>query len=171
MARPGFYVTFWQLSTYDLTPPGAKYDEEGLALRTLSRREDAKYIAADRSADRVLRQTATNHRQRRQRYNDFVNHLAQEYKEQAASRAFTIKRLAREKQHWFVGGVKATVLISSVIEHCVQPRSLLSPMDAEFCAQFIKVLHMQGTPGFSTLMCYDRVSLIIFCSILVLIFS
>ena len=45
-----------------------------------------------------------------------------------------------------------------MIEHCIQPRSLLSPMDADFCAQFIKVLHTQGTPGFSTLMCYDKVS-------------
>lgn len=31
-------------------------------------------------------------------------------------------------------------------------------MDADFCAQFIKVMHLQGTPGFSTLQCYDKVS-------------
>lgn len=30
-------------------------------------------------------------------------------------------------------------------------------MDADFCAQFIKVLHTQGTPGFHTLNCYDKV--------------
>lgn len=30
-------------------------------------------------------------------------------------------------------------------------------MDADFCAQFVKVLHMQGTPGFSTLQCLDKV--------------
>lgn len=50
VSRPGFYVTFWQLSTYDLSPPSSKYDEEGAALRTLSRQEDSKYITADRSA-------------------------------------------------------------------------------------------------------------------------
>ena len=31
-------------------------------------------------------------------------------------------------------------------------------MDADFCAQFIKVLHLQGTPGFHTLGCYDKVN-------------
>ena len=31
-------------------------------------------------------------------------------------------------------------------------------MDADFCAQFIKVLHLQGTPGFHTLLCYDKVN-------------
>ncbi len=32
-------------------------------------------------------------------------------------------------------------------------------MDADFCAQFIKVMHLQGTPGFPTLMTYDKVCL------------
>jgi THO complex subunit 2 len=171
--RPGFYLTFWQLSTYDLSPPAARYDEEGAALRTLSRQEDSKYIAADRSADRDKRLTASSHRTRRDRYNTFVNSLAQEFKEQTVSRAFTIKRLAREKQHWFSHckfavpfawhplnmflAPKALTFVNSLIEHCIQPRCLLSPMDADFCAQFIKVLHTLGTPGFPSLMTYDRV--------------
>ncbi|KAL6309570.1 transcription factor/nuclear export subunit protein 2-domain-containing protein [Sparassis latifolia] len=154
---PGFYLTFWQLSTYDLTPPAARYDEECAALRALSRQEDARYNAADRSSDRAKRLTAANHRDRRNRYNTYVNLLGQELKEQTAARVFTIKRLAREKQHWFSHNPKAAVLAASFIEHCLQPRCLLSPMDADFCAQFIKVIHSQGTPGFSTLMCYDKI--------------
>ena len=50
-------------------------------------------------------------------------------------------------------------MASAIIEYCLQPRCLISPMDADFCAQFIKVIHTQGTPGFSTLMCYDKVGL------------
>jgi THO complex subunit 2 len=174
ITRPGFYVTFWQLSTYDLAPPGSKYDEEGAALRTLSRSEDSKYIAADRSADRAKRLTAGTHRSKRDRYNIFVNTLAQEFKEQTVSREFTMKRLGREKQHWFAHckfvprsvcrsntylylGPKGITLVASMIENCIQPRCLLSPMDADFCAQFIKVMHTQGTPGFPTLMAYDKV--------------
>ncbi|KAF9224309.1 hypothetical protein BS17DRAFT_779623 [Gyrodon lividus] len=154
---PGFYLTFWQLSMYDLAPPAARYDEEGAALRTLSRQEDAKYISADRSSDRAKRLTVTSHRARRDRCNAFVNTLAQEFKEQTASRVFTLKRLAREKQHWFAHVEhRSTVLASAIIEHCIQPRCLLSPMDADYCAQIIKVIHTQGTPGFPTLMCYDK---------------
>jgi hypothetical protein len=44
------------LSIYDLTPPATKYDE-GAALRALSRQEDSKLIAADRSVDRTRRPT------------------------------------------------------------------------------------------------------------------
>ncbi|KAI9000935.1 transcription factor/nuclear export subunit protein 2-domain-containing protein [Trametes punicea] len=153
---PGFYLTFWQMSTYDLSPPASKYDEECATLRTLSRTEDSLYIAADRSSDRAKRMTANSHREKRNRINAIVNMLSQELKEQTAARAFTIKRLAREKQHWFSHNPKAAALASCIIEYCLQPRCLISPMDADFCAQFIKVIHLQGTPGFSTLMCYDK---------------
>lgn len=182
--RPGFYSTFWQLAMYDLAPPAAKYEEEGQALRALARSEDGLYNAADRSASRAVRQTASLHRQKRDRYTTHVNLLAQEFKEQATMREFTLKRLEKEKTHWFSNcksffvvhlilnymnedaiadvpfanlATKAAVLASAVIEHCLQPRCLLSPMDADFCAQFIKVLHNLGTPGWSTLMVYDRV--------------
>jgi THO complex subunit 2 len=158
---------------YDLAPPAARYDEECAALRTLSRQEDSKYIAADRSADRTKRLSAGSHRAKRDRYNTFVNTLAQEFKEQTASRVFTMKRLAREKHHWFAHSKslpvtfisisdiilaehRSSVLASAIIEHCIQPRCLLSPMDSDFCAQFIKVMHTQGTPGFPTLVVYDK---------------
>ena len=100
---PAFYLTFWQLSTYDLSPPGPRYDEEQAALRTLSRQEDSKYAAAERSSDRTIRATAAAHRQKRDRYSSYVHKLAQEYKNQATARAFTIKRLQQEKNHWFAG--------------------------------------------------------------------
>ncbi|KAI0650660.1 transcription factor/nuclear export subunit protein 2-domain-containing protein [Trametes meyenii] len=153
---PGFYLTFWQMSTYDLSPPTAKYDEECATLRTLSRTEDTLSLQADRSMDRAKRATAGTHREKRNRINAIVAMLGQELKEQAAARSFTIKRLAREKQHWFSHNPKAATLAQCIIEYCLQPRCLISPMDADFCAQFIKVIHMQGTPGFSTLMCYDK---------------
>lgn len=34
-------------------------------------------------------------------------------------------------------------------------------MDADFFAQFIQIMHSQGTPGFHTLGCYDKVRLVL----------
>ncbi|CAL1701359.1 unnamed protein product [Somion occarium] len=153
---PGFYLTFWQMSTYDISPPSERYQDESLQLRDLSHKEDMAYLAADRSSDRAKRLMASNHRERRNRINTVVAALSEEAKQQTVSRMFTIKRLAREKSHWFAHGPRAHVLATSVIEHCLQPRCLLSPMDADYCSQMIKVIHLQGTPGFSTLMCYDK---------------
>ena len=98
-------MTFWQLSTYDLAPPTTKYEDESNALRTLSRQEDSLYLSAERSSDRTKRMDASKYRVRRDRYNEFIVKLGREVKEQLASRSFTIKRLAREKQHWFAHGM------------------------------------------------------------------
>ncbi|KAK7061446.1 THO complex subunit 2 [Favolaschia claudopus] len=146
-----------ELSTYDLSPPSTKYDEEVANLRNLSRQEDSALTSADRSSDRNVRLTASSHKSRRDRYTSFVNSLTQEYKQQTVLRAFTLKRLAREKQHWFSHTTQPTVLVESIIAYCIQPRCLLSPMDADYCAQIIKVLHTLGTPGFHTLMCYNKI--------------
>ncbi|KAF5326374.1 hypothetical protein D9611_000002 [Ephemerocybe angulata] len=44
---PAFYLTFWQLSNYDLAPPNA-YEAESNLLRSLSLEEDQKFTMADR---------------------------------------------------------------------------------------------------------------------------
>lgn len=74
--------------------------------------------------------------------------------------------LCRSPTTWLISGThstifldtKASTLINALIEYCFQPRCVLSPMDADFCVQFVRVMHLQGTPGFWTLTCYDRVS-------------
>ncbi|KAI0091900.1 transcription factor/nuclear export subunit protein 2-domain-containing protein [Irpex rosettiformis] len=153
---PGFYLTFWQMSTYDIAPPLAKYEEETANLRALSRQEDSKYISADRSSDRTKRLSASQHRSKRDRYNSFANLLAQESKDQVTAMGYTKKRMAKEKQHWFVHNPKGATLAAALVEHCFHPRALISPMDADFCSQIIKVMHSLGTPGFSTLNTYDK---------------
>lgn len=59
---------------------------------------------------------------------------------------------------FFLSDTKASILINALIEYCFQPRCVLSPMDADFCVQFVRIMHLQATPGFWTLTCYDRVS-------------
>lgn len=156
-------MTFWQLSTYDLSPPTEKYRSEGDVLRALSRQEDTLYNIADRSSDRAKRATAHQHKEKRNRINTIISTLLDEAKEQTAARSFTLKRLAREKQHWFAHALLSDKGASgrfalAFVEHCLQPRCLLSPMDADFCAQIIKVIHLLGTPNFPTFKCYDVVS-------------
>ncbi|KAI0032028.1 transcription factor/nuclear export subunit protein 2-domain-containing protein, partial [Vararia minispora EC-137] len=158
MCSPGFYITFWQLSTYDLSPPTARYDETLTSLRTLLKEEGEKLRVAERSSSRSLRITANGHRQRQTRLNEFIQTLMTEIKEQAASRVFTLKRLAMEHPAWFSPSASsASTLTGVVVEHCILPRALLSPMDADFSAQIIKVIHGLGARHWHTLAIYDRI--------------
>ena len=104
IVRPGFYLTFWQLSTYDLAPPISRYEEELNNLNSLCRQEEALRHSAERSSDRAKRALGHTHRERARRLRDFVELLTKEMGQHVAAREFSRKRLAREKQHWFAHG-------------------------------------------------------------------
>ena len=139
---------------------------------------------AERSLDRPTRTTSSSLRLQRDRYNATISDLRREKAIQETVYRYTTEkggRLDREKDHWFShgelsstmtgdthflisscplvasGSAKGATFIQSLIEHCIQPRCLLSPMDAVYCARLIRTLHERGTPGFHTLMCYDKV--------------
>ncbi|KAL1714796.1 transcription factor/nuclear export subunit protein 2-domain-containing protein [Schizophyllum commune] len=147
----GFYTTFWQMSSYDLAPPLERYQEEVNAFRNLANQEDRKYQSSRHSPA-----AASMHRKLRERYQRTVENLTRELKEHTVSRTFTLKRLVREKQKWFMGNPNPRGIPSAFIEQCLIPRCFLSPMDADYCVQMIKVLHTQGTPGFWTMKVYDQ---------------
>lgn len=89
------------MSAYDICPPTERYHEESMVLRELSRKEDELYSQLDRSYDKTRRSEALTHRDKRNRINRVVQELSEEAKTQTTSRMFTLKRLQREKNHWF----------------------------------------------------------------------
>ncbi|TRM68443.1 transcription factor/nuclear export subunit protein 2-domain-containing protein [Schizophyllum amplum] len=145
-----FYTTFWQLSSYDLAPPHERYQEEVNGLRNLAHAEDKTYLSKRNGSQ------AHFYKRRRDNLNTYVMHLTNELKQHTVSRTFTLKRLAREKSKWFAGNGDHKGIPSAFIEQCLLPRCFLSPMDADYCVQMIKVLHTQGTPGFWTMKVYDQ---------------
>ena len=44
-----------------------------------------------------------------------------------------------------------------LVQECVMPRMLFSPMDALYCAKFAELLHTTGVPYFSTVWYYNEV--------------
>ncbi|KAF8324471.1 transcription factor/nuclear export subunit protein 2-domain-containing protein [Cantharellus anzutake] len=139
---PGLYVTFWQMSMYDLVP-----------LQKPTEREVSKinsYLKSMPSRDRDRR--TEEHMQATRKA------LLEEFTEQIDNRQATQERLNREKNHWFNPDATAQEAVRHFTQHCLHPRSLLSPTDAEFSARFLKQLHLIGTPRFSSLSAYNNAS-------------
>jgi len=63
---------------------------------------------------------------------------------------------------YFLGSTKNET-ITQFLQLCIFPRCCFTASDAVYCAKFIHILHDLKTPNFSTLICYDRVSLLIIC--------
>ncbi|KAI1611840.1 transcription factor/nuclear export subunit protein 2-domain-containing protein [Exophiala viscosa] len=161
----GFYMTFWQLSLYDITIPGKSYEDE------LSRQhKKIAAISGDRSDVSV---SGTKKKElAKKEITELVDRLLVENKQHLKAFAESKARLQREKDQWFLGKARMDKqLNTALMEHCFLPRLLSSPLDAYFCFKFVKFLHGAGTPNFRTLGFYDLffktprlVSLIFMCT-------
>lgn len=85
---------------------------------------------------------------------DLPRRLADERRAQQAHVARVAAALERAKGSWFIPGGAPT---PELVQHCVLPRVLQSPVDARYAARFLLMLHASGAPYFSTLLCLDQV--------------
>ncbi len=162
---PSFYITFWQLSLYDLTVSTKSYDEEITRLknRWMAVNNDRSDMSVSGAARKEKDKKALTETQDRLR-DELKGHI------QAFSRTKT--RLLKEKEHWFAGfWGRWDELNDALITYCIVPRMLVSPADALYCFKMIKLLHSAGTCNFRTMGLVDRIlrearlsSLIFLCS-------
>lgn len=164
--KPGFYITFWQLSLYDIQYPAKNYSEaeeklkDSIAslndlinqLENDSRRESHQALKAAKSKkDELLQQQAK---------------LSAESMRHALHFEKSKSRLKEEKTEWFTyDGPESKVKngvgvrqnqIRQLLSHCILPRTVHSPIDAIFCARFTMLLHSLGTTNFSSLTFFDK---------------
>ncbi|GAA6028291.1 hypothetical protein JCM8097_006959 [Rhodosporidiobolus ruineniae] len=146
-----FFVTFWQLTLYDLLYPKKRYDTEIERLKHLQREAatlgNVKPDERDKFISKVV-QLAVG--------------LQEEAAKHLAARNVVARRLTRESKHWFVDGGKVKVkadrqrLADDILQYCLLPRARLSLPDAVFAHQMIRKLHSLNAPGFHTVVLYDR---------------
>ncbi|EAW12618.1 putative THO complex component (Rlr1) [Aspergillus clavatus NRRL 1] len=145
-----FYVTFWQLSLYDVHIPQKAYEDE-------IERQKKKVMAinSDRS-DISMAGTQRKEREKRQ-ITQLQERILEENKAHLKAYGQTRARLQKEKDRWFAGmRGKHDSLNVSLLEQCFLPRLLLSPIDAFYCFKVIKFLHTSGTPNFRTVGLLDQ---------------
>ncbi|PLN83148.1 transcription factor/nuclear export subunit protein 2-domain-containing protein [Aspergillus taichungensis] len=145
-----FYVTFWQLSIYDVHIPQKAYEDE-------IDRQKRKVMAInnDRS-DISMAGTQRKEREKKQ-ITQLQDQILEENKAHLKSYGRTRGKLQKEKDRWFAGmRGKHDSLNVALLEQCFLPRLLLSPIDAFYCFKMLKVLHTSGTPNFRTVGLLDQ---------------
>ncbi|KAL9077624.1 MAG: hypothetical protein Q9157_003268 [Trypethelium eluteriae] len=148
----GFFVTFWQLGSYDLLVPSAIYSE--VTKRVRDRVPDIRADRKDVSVNGVREKEA-----KVKELNDLSDQLREEMKLHVEAYQQTRNRLSREKDHWFAGlgntRQSLDALNTALLQDCFFPRLVLSPMDAQYTYKMIFYLHSSGTPGFRTMFLLD----------------
>lgn len=143
-----FLATFWSLTMYDLCIPEDTYTEviNKLKQQSLS----------------VLDSSGNKGKKEQERHATLIEKLQDEKKKQSEHVDKVMYRLKQEKDHWFVSKTAKTAkneTITRFLQLCLFPRCTFTAIDALYCAKFVHVIHMLKTPNFSTLLCYDRVSM------------
>ncbi|KAF0425173.1 THO complex subunit 2 [Gigaspora margarita] len=134
---PPFFITFWQLSLYDLEFPQEEYRKAKNDL--LNSANDDKVRDKSKILD-IARQIDEERRTHEQHVKSVKN------------------RLKIEKEHWFSGQfTNRQDIITQFWQYCLFPRLITSADNAVFCAKFIETMHEIGTANFSTLTLYDRI--------------
>ncbi|KAF8936987.1 THO complex subunit 2 [Haplosporangium gracile] len=148
---PQFYVTFWQLSLYDVFVPVDQYKAEIAKL---------KQAVVNMDNDRAHYGPTAQAKRGRDRERLLISaaRLDLEMKNQLTNHKHVMERLKRESQHWFAGLVAPDrhEIASQTIQYCIYPRAISSNLDALYCSKFMEIMHNLGTANFSTLSLYDK---------------
>lgn len=146
-----FYVSFWQLSLYDIFVPTSLYEEE--QKRQKDRIQEINRDRSDISA-------AGNARKSRLRdaCNAITDKLTAEMKTHVSTYQATRNRLKKESSEWFQDFPvsKTEKLLDTMLQECFLPRALLSPVDALYAFKMLMLVHSTGTPGFRTIKFLDQ---------------
>lgn len=161
-----FLSIFWSLSMYDLYLPKTRYEAEIKRYRDKIA-ETEKAMAHDDEKTRTAKKSEIT------KLNATITALQEELNVQK-KQVDTIKKiLIAKKDGFFVGASKDIdqnkyIILESIVQHCVRPRLLMSPIDAVFCSHFFVVLHEIDTPKYNLVNYFDKfikmVTPSIFCS-------
>ncbi|KAI7849247.1 transcription factor/nuclear export subunit protein 2-domain-containing protein [Circinella umbellata] len=146
-----FYVIFWQLSLYDIYVPEASYQA------AIKKHQDVIAACRDTRSTFFLsnRPSVVNKTERQAQAS--LEALQEDLPRHKAHVEKVMKLLQASQARWFPTTVDRLPLISSIIQHCVLPRSIASETDAVFCAEFVLLMHRLGARNFSSLTMLDKV--------------
>ncbi|GLA25298.1 THO complex subunit 2 [Aspergillus niger] len=145
-----FYVTFWQLSLYDVHIPQKSYEDE------IDRQKRKVMAISNDRSDISMAGTQRKEREKKQ-ITQLQDRILEENKAHLKAYGQTRTKLQKEKDRWFAGmRGKHDSLNVALLEQCFLPRLLLSPIDAFYCFKMLKFLHTTGTPNFRTVGLLDQ---------------
>ncbi|KAK5083084.1 THO2 plays a role in transcriptional elongation [Lithohypha guttulata] len=146
----GFYVTFWQLSLYDISVPKSSYGDE-----VNRNKKKITSIMADRTN---ISSSGAKARENQVKVLELLNDdLLSENRQHLKAFYESKARLTKEKDQWFAAKSRVSKELNyALMEYCFLPRIFLSPLDAYFCFKFVKMLHSLAAANFRTLGFYDN---------------
>lgn len=151
---PGLFVTFWQLSLYDINYSDQLYDDEKLKLESglKSLRESLAINSRDKD---ISKQVLDKARKTLAQNEEFIKKLPDDKEVHSKHHQFVSARLQKEAPHWFTPETLHSQA-KQFLQFCILPRAIHSSFDAVYTASFLFKLHELQTPNFSLIILLDE---------------
>lgn len=151
---PGLFVTFWQLSLYDVNYSDELYDDEKLKLESglKSLRESIAINSRDKDISKLVLDKS---RKTLSQNEEFIKKIPQDKEAHSKHHQFISTRLQREAPHWFTAETLHSQA-KQLLQFCILPRAIHSSFDAVYTARFLFKLHELQTPNFSLIILLDE---------------
>ncbi|KAG0098932.1 THO complex subunit 2 [Podila epicladia] len=132
---PQFFVTFWQLSIYDIFVPEGQYRTE------IKKCIDIAFAFDDKYGDYNNQEAEPSETERKDLLLG-VSRLRLEMQDQNKNKKRVVDRLNKEKNQWFLGLVaNRAETMHLVAQYCISARAKVSGVDAVYCAKFVTLLY------------------------------
>lgn len=136
----GYYVSFWQLSLYDINFSANFYDTRLTDLSSTIKLLQMKLKVSSKDRDvpstelkRIKDEISIN--------SEIVKSIPLDKIKHENHYESVMTRLNQEKDFWIKEDVDLTLQIENFLDYCLLPRSVHSPFDAIFCAKFVFFWH------------------------------
>ncbi|KAF2208343.1 hypothetical protein CERZMDRAFT_49329, partial [Cercospora zeae-maydis SCOH1-5] len=134
-----FYVTFWTLTHQDILVPTDSYQKETNRIE-----QEIKQINADRSD--VTSIVAKERDARKRTLQKWFDSLKSEPMQHMAAYMAVRNRISGSK----IGNkAENDAKHQALLQECFLPRAMMSAVDSHYAFEVLKLMHTNGTPGFS----------------------
>ena len=136
-----FFISFWQLSLYDISVPKVRYQSEiDKQIAIIATLEADKSDMSKAAVSRRIRE--------KDRASGIIRSLKEELKAQELNYWNIALRMEAEKDLWFKNEMFAEISLN-LLQDFIYQRCIISPYDATFCALFLFLMHSIKVPRFS----------------------
>lgn len=146
---PSLFEFFFTNSLYDLYCPDGVYKTETTRLNKEIERIQQRQKSGVASSLQPVSGNQKNEDEDVIRLKRVSTTISTDLEKQKDHVTAILETFECKKETFFPSKERSRQAVNSFLTHCVYPRSMQSPDDAMYCAQFALLLHRLDTPGFS----------------------
>lgn len=149
------FITFWQLSLYDINYSDDLYQSELDKLK-ISAKSLKTSISMSSRDKKIARSSIEKSKSDLKTIEEFIDKIPQDKEKHLEHNSLIGSRLSDESLKWFRENVTVNDSMQYFLQYCILPRAVHSSFDALYAGRFLFKLHELNAKNFSLISLLDK---------------